>query len=117
MADVDDLAQAGHQRREEMDPMSKLSWVVAGILQVLAIILAWGLWFFGALQAPGKFAPGTTGNVPMVVAFEICAAVVCLLVPGWLARRTRRPAWWLAGAIPALFALGTGVAVLTSVDL
>ena len=92
--------------------MSKWTWLTAGVLEILAITLAWGLWFFGALQAPGKFAPGATGNVPMVVAFEVSAAVICLLVPGWVAIRTRRPARWLVGVIPALFALGTGVAVL-----
>ena len=96
--------------------MSRWTWVVAGVLEVLALILAWGLWFFGALQAPGKFLAGSTGNVPMVVVFEVCAAVICLLVPGWLARRTRQPAWWLVGAIPALVALATGVAVLTGAD-
>ena len=97
--------------------MSRWTWVLAGMLQVFALIMAWGLWFFGALQAPGKFAPDTTGNVPMVVAFEIGAAVICLLVPGWLARRTRRPVWWLAGAIPALFVLGTSLAILTGGNL
>jgi hypothetical protein len=95
-----------------MDPMSRLTWVVAGILEALALTLAFVLWVGGVFSAPGRFMPGTSGDVNMVLGCEAAAAVICLLVPGWVAHRTRRPAWWLVGLIPALFALGTAFALL-----
>lgn len=87
-------------------------WVGAGAAEVLALILAFGLWAGGLVAAPGFASPNTQGDLAGVVAFEVAAAAVSLLVPGWLARRTRHPAWWIVGVVPALFALGTAVAVL-----
>ena len=89
--------------------MSRRAWVVAGVAEAGALSMAWFLWFFGVFAGPGFGC----GDRAAVVALEVSAAVICLLVPGWLARRTRRRAWWLVGVFPGLFALGTGVVVLT----
>ena len=94
-------------------PISKLTWVVAGVFEAMALVMGFGLWIFGVMSAPGRFLPGTSGDLKMVLSFEVLTAVVCLLVPGWLARRAQHAAWWLAGVIPAVFALGTVLVLLS----
>ena len=92
--------------------MSTRTWIVAGIAEFIALNLAFTLWIAGALSGPRTFASNSPGNMATVFVAEACAAVVCLLVPGWVAHRTRHPAWWLVGVSPALFAIWTVIAVL-----
>lgn len=89
--------------------MSTLRWIVAGVMQAAALALAWFFCILGVFAGPAF----GTGHRFAVVALEVSAAVTCLPVPGWVARRTRHRVWWAVGVVPALLALGIGVAVLT----
>ena len=98
------------------DPVSRRTWIIAVVAEVVALALAAGLWAGGVMAGPGRFSSGSPNEPYAVLAFEAAASVVCMLVPAWIVHRTRRLAWGLVGLIPALVALGTTMVVLRSPD-
>lgn len=94
-------------------PLSRRAWLLAALAEAAALVAAGTLWVLGFVAAPGFASPDTQGSVAAILALELTAAALCLLVPRWLARRTGRPAWWLVGVLPALGAVATGVALAT----
>lgn len=87
-------------------------WVLTAAAEVLFLGLAWLCWAGGVLSGPGLASPNTPGNTAGVIVFEVLAAALACVVPFWLARRTGQVAWVALGVLPAIFALGTAVAVL-----
>ena len=92
-------------------PLSGRAWVLVALVEAAALVAAGTLWVLGFVVAPGFASPDAEGSIAAIVACELTAAALCLLVPGWLARRTGRQAWWLVGVLPASGAVATGVAL------
>ena len=85
--------------------------MLVALAEAAALVAAGTLWVLSFVAAPGFASPDTEGSIAAVMACALTAAALCLLVPGWLARRTGRWAWWLAGVLPASGAVATGVAL------
>ncbi len=94
-------------------PAGRPNWLLLAAAEAVSLLVAWGLWAGGLLAAPGLASPNSTGNLAVVVVLEAAAALVCLLVPAWVAHKTGARSWWLVGVVPAMIPVATAVGVLS----